>query len=50
MKHVKRTLFEKKDDWEDCFKNHSAQVGVDKLIDKLVDCWESEFKLICKSI
>lgn len=37
-------------EWEECFLNYTMQVGVDAIIDKWVDCGESKFITICKSL
>ncbi|WP_395044667.1 hypothetical protein [Flavobacterium sp.] len=43
-------LFTNDKEWQDCFIKHAEQVGVDKLINRWVDCEKSEFITICKSL
>ena len=50
MDNGKNKLLETDKDWIDCFTNHASKVGVDNIIDNWVDCGESGFRLICKSI
>lgn len=45
-----RKLFKKDEDWQSCFKEHSQKVGVDTITNKWVDCGDSKFTTICKSI
>lgn len=42
-------VFENDSDWQKCFKDYAAKVGVDFLIDKEINCGKSQFKLICRS-
>jgi hypothetical protein len=49
MNDGKNQLFETDNDWQDCFTNHSKQVGVDKIIDKNINCGKSSFVTICRS-
>jgi len=42
-------LFAEDKDWQDCFTIHAKQVGVEKIINKWVDCGESGFTIICRS-
>ncbi|MGL2999426.1 hypothetical protein [Flavobacterium sp. RSSB_23] len=49
MNDGKNRLFTTDKDWQDCFKIHAKQVGVDKIIDKNVDCGKSSFVIICRS-
>lgn len=37
-------------EWEACFRAHAKQVGVDKIMDKWVDCGKSRFKLVVRTI
>jgi len=50
MEDGQRTIFRTHEDWKTCFMNHSRQVGVDVIVDAWVDCGQSGFKLIVKSI
>jgi len=50
MNDGKRKLFKNDNDWQNCFIEHTKQVGVNKIIDKWVDCGESGFITICRSI
>lgn len=50
MKDENITLFTEDNDWQECFKEHAKQVEVDSIIDEWVDCGESKFKLIFRSI
>ncbi len=50
MDDGKNVLFKTDEDWQQCFHNHAQQVGVDKIINKWVDCGKSKFITICKSI
>lgn len=43
-------LFKTNEEWQTCFKEHAQQIGADVLIDKTVDCGESSFTLICRSL
>lgn len=50
MNDGKNKLFQTDKDWQDCFLNHSKQVGIDCIINKRVNCGNSEFIAICRSI
>lgn len=50
MNDGKNTLLNSPEDWETCFLNHAKQVGVDSIINKWVECGESKFITICRSI
>jgi len=50
MDDGKRTLFATDSHWQNCFINHAKQVGVDKLMNKRIDCGSGEFITICKSL
>jgi len=50
MNYGGRVIFRTHEEWETCFLNHSSQVGVDGIVDEWVDCGQSEFKLIVRSI
>lgn len=43
-------LFKTNEEWQTCFKEHAQQIGADVLIDKTVDCGESSFTVICRSL
>ncbi|NCS94601.1 MAG: hypothetical protein GW761_12455 [Leptospira sp.] len=43
------TIFMEDSDWQTCFKDYAANVGVDNLIDKEINTGKSQFKLICRS-
>jgi hypothetical protein len=45
----KRRLFANDADWQKCFLSHAAQVGVDNLLNKFVDCGKDGFIAICRS-
>jgi hypothetical protein len=49
MNYGGRKILTNQLEWENCFLEHTKQVGVDKIVDKWVDCGKSRFKLICKS-
>ncbi|NDP28242.1 MAG: hypothetical protein GZ087_12570 [Flavobacterium sp.] len=50
MNDGKNQLFTEDKDWQDCFINHAKKVGVDKIIDKNVNCDKSSFVTIYRSI
>lgn len=50
MNDGKNKLLNSPEDWEDCFLKHAKQVGVNSIIDKWVDCGESKFITISRSI
>ena len=50
MNDGKNNLLNSPEDWKDCFLNHAKQVGVDSIIDEWVDCGESKFITICRSL
>lgn len=50
MKDGKRTLFNKNENWQECFRDHAQLVGAEGLIDRWVDCGKSKFMLVCKSL
>ena len=50
MNDGKNRLLNSPEDWEDCFLKHAKQVGVNSIIDKWVDCGESKFITISRSI
>jgi len=50
MNDGKNKIFKDDDSWQNCFANHSKLVGVVKIIDEWVDCGQSRFKLIVRSI
>lgn len=50
MNYGGRKLFTNDDDWQKCFVEHAKQIGVDKIIDKWVDCERNEFITICRSL
>lgn len=50
MNDGKNNLLNSQKDWENCFLNHAKQVGVDSIIDKWLDCEESRFITICRSL
>ena len=43
-------VFDNPQDWEKCFMNHAKQVGVDNIINVSVDCGNSSFVTIVKSL
>ncbi len=43
-------IFKDENEWENCFHKHTTKVGIDKIVDKWVDCGESKFILISRSI
>lgn len=45
-----RVIFKNTEDWDDCFTSHAKRVGVDKMLEKWIDCEESKFITICRSI
>lgn len=45
----KRKLFTNDSDWQKCFVNHAKQVGVNKMLNKSVNSWKSEFVALCES-
>jgi hypothetical protein len=49
MNYGGRVIFTSDEDWKTCFLNHSRQVGVDWIVNQLVNCGKSSFKLIVKS-
>ena len=49
MKNGNRVLFSHDSDWQNCFKEHAAQVGANKLLDKKIDCGAGTFNMICRS-
>lgn len=50
MDNGKNKLFKKDEDWQNCFTEHAKIIGADALIDKTVDCGESTFVMICRSL
>lgn len=50
MDDGKNRLFVSYKDWDNCFIEHAKKVGVDKIIDRWVDCGKSEFITICRSL
>lgn len=50
MQDGKRTIFGTTSDWENCFFAHAKKVGVDKIINKWVNCGQSSFITICRSL
>lgn len=49
MNDGKNKLLTDDEDWQNCFKSHAQNVGVEKIIDQWVDCGESGFITICRS-
>ena len=49
MNDGENKLFTDDKDWQNCFKSHAQNVGVEKIIDQWVDCGESRFITICRS-
>jgi hypothetical protein len=49
MNDGNRMLFTEEIDWQECFKEHAQQVGVDSIINEPVNCGESGFVVICRS-
>ena len=50
MDNGKNKLFKKDEDWQNCFTEHAKIIGADVLIDKTVNCGESTFVMICRSL
>lgn len=50
MNNGKNKLFSKKQPWETCFIEHAKIIGADVLIDKKINCGESSFTMICRSV
>jgi hypothetical protein len=50
MRDGKNIIFETESDWEKCFIEHAKKVGVDRILDKWIDCGNSSFITICRSI
>jgi len=48
MNDGKNRLFTCHNDWQECFTKHAEQIGVDKIINKSVDCGNSKFITICR--
>lgn len=50
MDYGNRRIFETIADWENCFFEHIRKVGADHILDQWVNCGESSFKIIQRSI
>ncbi|MFA9390536.1 MAG: hypothetical protein ACERKD_12040 [Prolixibacteraceae bacterium] len=50
MDYNKRKLFKNDKDWQTCFNEHAQKVGVDTITDNWVDCGNSKFITICRSL
>ncbi len=50
MNDGKYKLLNSQEDWKNCLLNHAKKVGVDSIIDEWVDCVESKFITICRSL
>lgn len=50
MDNGKNKLFKKDEEWQTCFLEHAKIIGADTLIDKTLNCGESSFVMICRSL
>jgi hypothetical protein len=50
MRDGKRKIFETPDDWKNCFLEHANIVGVNRIVDRWVDCGKSKFITIYKPL
>ena len=46
----KHNIFTTDAEWQDLFKKHTEKVGVDKLLEKSIDCGAASFTTIVRSI